>query len=174
MFLLEKWNALLSVIPTAFKTAFKAAANGAISMMNKVLEGIEKMVNGGLTGLNKIVEWAKKMGLEVNVEAIPTLKLPRIPTFAMGGMPEDGLFMANHNELVGQFSNGRTAVANNSQIVEGIASGVSQANQEQYSLMNTMIDLLGVIAEKDLTIGDDAIYSSYRRGQARYAKRYGV
>ena len=40
--------------------------------------------------------------------------------FATGGFPEDGLFFANHNELVGQFSNGKTAVANNAQITEGI------------------------------------------------------
>lgn len=37
------------------------------------------------------------------------------------------MFYANHNELVGEFSNGRTAVANNAQIVEGIKSGVYSA-----------------------------------------------
>ena len=42
------------------------------------------------------------------------------PAYEIGGFPEDGLFMANHNELVGRFSNGRTAVANNDQIAEGI------------------------------------------------------
>lgn len=47
--------------------------------------------------------------------------------FATGGFPEDGLFFANHNELVGQFSNGRTAVANNAQIVDGIEGGVFRA-----------------------------------------------
>lgn len=47
--------------------------------------------------------------------------------FASGGFPEDGLFMANHGELVGKFSNGRTAVANNEQIVEGIKQGVIEA-----------------------------------------------
>ena len=47
-----------------------------------------------------------------------------IKRFATGGFPEDGLFFANHNELVGQFSNGKTAVANNEQIVKGIADGI--------------------------------------------------
>ena len=50
--------------------------------------------------------------------------LNKIPTYQTGGFPEDGFFMANHNELVGQFANGRTAVANNEQIVKGIAEGV--------------------------------------------------
>ena len=43
-----------------------------------------------------------------------------IPQYAIGGFPEDGLFMANHSELVGKFSNGKTAVANNAQITQGI------------------------------------------------------
>ncbi len=47
-----------------------------------------------------------------------------LPKYATGGFPEDGLFYANHSELVGQFSNGRTVVANNQQIVEGIAEGI--------------------------------------------------
>ena len=51
--------------------------------------------------------------------------LPKI--YASGGFPEDGLFMANHGELVGKFSNGRTAVANNEQITEGIARAVYAA-----------------------------------------------
>jgi len=49
------------------------------------------------------------------------------PAFASGGFPEDGLFYANHNELVGQFSSGQTAVANNEQIIEGIKQGVYEA-----------------------------------------------
>lgn len=46
--------------------------------------------------------------------------------FATGGFPEDGLFLANHTELVGKFSNGKTAVANNEQIIEGVAGGVER------------------------------------------------
>ena len=63
-----------------------------------------------------------------------TIKLGKIPTFEVGGFPEDGLFMANHSELVGQFSNGKTAVANNEQIIEGIRraayEGMKQALAE--------------------------------------------
>lgn len=53
-----------------------------------------------------------------------------IPAFASGGIVEDGLFMANSTELVGRFANGRTAVANNQQITDGIANGVREANHE--------------------------------------------
>lgn len=50
--------------------------------------------------------------------------------FAVGGFPEDGLFFANHTELVGKFANGQTAVANNEQIIEGIKRGVMEAMQQ--------------------------------------------
>lgn len=56
-----------------------------------------------------------------------TSSLIGVPKYATGGFPEDGLFMANHNELVGGFGNGKTAVANNEQITEGIANAVYPA-----------------------------------------------
>lgn len=58
-----------------------------------------------------------------------TIPVPNVvwQQFATGGFPEDGLFMANHGELVGQFSNGNTAVANNEQIIQGIERGVYNA-----------------------------------------------
>lgn len=53
--------------------------------------------------------------------------------FAEGGFPEDGLFFANHGEMVGKFSNGRTAVANNEQITAGIANAVYGAFMSAFS-----------------------------------------
>lgn len=50
-----------------------------------------------------------------------------IPAHANGGFVEDGLFFANSGEMVGKFTNGRTAVANNDQIVRGIQQGVYSA-----------------------------------------------
>lgn len=62
--------------------------------------------------------WVAKVLSAINLPAsVPKLN---VKWYAKGGFPEDGLFMANHNELVGQFSNGRTAVANNAQIQAGI------------------------------------------------------
>jgi hypothetical protein len=50
--------------------------------------------------------------------------------------------MANHSELIGKFSNGKTAVANNDQIVGGIRDGVYDANQEQNGLLREQNELL--------------------------------
>ena len=77
-------------------------------------------------------EWTKGffswlVGADVSVSSGPANKSSTTHAYASGGFPEDGLFFANHNELVGQFSNGRTAVANNEQITNGIASAVYDA-----------------------------------------------
>lgn len=71
--------------------------------------------------------------IETDLKLDPITKLPTnfgmtmktnattlIPGYATGGFPEDGLFFANHSELVGKFSDGKTAVANNQQITDGI------------------------------------------------------
>ena len=77
--------------------------------------------------------WSYEQASGLIAEALKFVGLPatiphlNISWYAQGGFPEDGLFMANHNELVGQFSNGRTAVANNEQIIQGIESGVYRA-----------------------------------------------
>ena len=122
-----------------FKGLWSGVKSGMVNAMNAVIGGIESAINfivGGINkiigGFNKIVSWAAKVA-EVDwggVDLVPTVQLSRIQAFETGGFPEDGLFFANHGEMVGQFSNGKTAVANNSQIVEGIKAGVKSAVSE--------------------------------------------
>ena len=74
-----------------------------------------------------------------------------IPGFATGGFPEQGqLFVAREAgaEMVGNIGR-RTAVANNDQIVSGIAGGVAEANEEQNMLLREQNSLLRAILEKD-------------------------
>ena len=47
--------------------------------------------------------------------------------YATGGFPEDGWFRASHGEIMGQFDNGKSVVANNEQITDGIARAVYSA-----------------------------------------------
>lgn len=70
------------------------------------------------------------VGTALSIGAVHSANNESIPQFATGGFPEDGLFMANHNELVGSFSNGKTAVANNQEITQGIYEAVLQAMRE--------------------------------------------
>ena len=88
--------------------------------------------------------------------------------FASGGFPEDGLFFANHGELVGKFSNGRTAVANNEQITEGIASAV-------YEAFTTAFQQTGGSDDKEVNIYLDGekIAKSTTRYQRQFARATG-
>lgn len=92
-----------------------------------VKDGLEKTFEGAVKGVKGI--WNKLAdGLNGEYQIGGSNLKIRLPKFyATGGFPEDGLFFANHSELVGTFSNGKTAVANNAQIVEGIQKGVYSA-----------------------------------------------
>ena len=74
-----------------------------------------------------------------------------IPAYATGGFPETGqMFIAREAgaEMVGNIGR-RTAVANNDQIVSGIAGGVAEANEEQNALLREQNSLLRAILDKD-------------------------
>ena len=89
-------------------------------------------------------------GRSIDVPA--TVSVNAIPTYATGGFPESGqAFIARENgipEMVGTIGR-RTAVANNEQIVESVASGVAEANGEQNALLREQNTLLRALLEKD-------------------------
>ena len=102
------------------KESFKSAINTVIEWINTyIIDNLNKISISipKIKAFGKTLYDGNTFGFDVN----------HISTFATGGFPEDGLFMANHGELVGKFSNGKTAVANNAQIVEGIEAGVYRA-----------------------------------------------
>lgn len=71
--------------------------------------------------------------------------------YATGGFPETGqMFIAREAgaELVGTIGR-KTAVANNDQIVAGIASGVAEANSESNALLKEQNSLLRAMLEKE-------------------------
>lgn len=81
-----------------------------------------------------------------------TFSMPKLSVdwYAQGGFPDMGqLFIAGENgpEMVGTM-NGRSAVANNDQIVEGVASGVARANAEQNALLREQNRLLSALLAK--------------------------
>lgn len=126
--------------------------------------------------------WSSKPAEGWIAKTLSALSLPTsLPTFnvswyANGGFPdsEDGLFFANHNELVGKFSNGKTAVANNDQIVTGIQNGVYAANQEQNALLREQNSLLRKLLEKDSTVQAIVSTSDIEQGLSRKNRRNGL
>lgn len=75
----------------------------------------------------KIPVFAMNGKFDAENGTVPTVYIARWDTFQQGGFPEDGFFFANSTELVGRFNNGKTAVANNEQIIAGIERGVYSA-----------------------------------------------
>ena len=97
----------------------------------------------------------------------------RIGKFASGGYPATGeLFLAREDgpEMVGSMG-GSTAVANNDQIVEGIASGVSSANASQNALLREQNELLKKLLQKSFT-AEVTPSAELGRVMARSSKMY--
>lgn len=116
--------------------ALKGSNGRVTSEVSSIISQIEAQASRANPNVKvkSSVDWSSLNGvvsaISTTVGSVwSTIKLS-LPKFATGGFPEDGVFMANHNELVGKFSNGKTAVANNNQIVEGIKQGVTQAMKE--------------------------------------------
>ena len=87
--------------------------------------------------------------------------------YATGGFPEDGLFMANSRELVGRFTNGKTVVANNIQIIEGIKAGVYEA------VMSAMSQNRGGSVALDIRADEGIIVKKASQGFREYVEQTG-
>lgn len=128
------WTNNVEPLFTAEKWTFSGIKDGLVKSFNSALGGVKVLWNTFADWINEHLTWTidpiviagKTLfdGATINLGKLPKFEIPQ---YAIGGFPEDGLFFANHNELVGEFANGKTAVANNEQIVEGIKSGVAQA-----------------------------------------------
>ena len=137
LFTFPSWNDMKSAIKQMWTDIlngdFKFSFLGLFEFpsFNDLVNAFKKPRNEFADWLNEQLTWEipamKNPFTGKNITQKYTFDLGNIPKFATGGFPEDGLFMANHNELVGQFSNGQTAVANNEQIIAGIQSGVYEA-----------------------------------------------
>lgn len=151
-----------SAIGGFFSSLWLGIKQGVVNAMNAVIGAIESALNwviGGfnwfLSGFDSIVQWAADIlgedwGGMTLIKEVSFGRIP-VPTYANGGFPEAGqMFIAREAgaEMVGNIGR-RTAVANNDQIVSGIAGGVAEANEEQNILLREQNTLLRAILEKD-------------------------
>ena len=127
----------------------------AVGAINGLITAIEKGVNWCISALNSISfslpEWIPGIGGRSFSLNLKPVALGRIERFAEGGFPDMGqMFIARERgpELVGTIGH-RNAVANNDQIIEGIRSGVSDANAEQNALLAEQNELLRSILAKE-------------------------
>ena len=160
-FAVAKWTALGNNMKNGLYYGFK----GIVQMIGSVMNGMIDVFNAGLSriknAMNSLISDYNSVAGELGVSKLPhvnvaTISKVNIPKYEVGGFPEDGLFFANHNEMVGQFSNGKTAVANNEQIVAGIREGVKAAVAEVLApYLSEIADNTRETAEKDTSFTVD-------------------
>ena len=156
----SKWNTLVSGVKN--KTA-----ELSLSVKDKVTSVVKTVCTNIVNALNKFITAINKLpGVDV--------KLIDPPKFAQGGFPTQGqMFVAREAgpELVGTIG-GRTAVANNDQIVEGISAGVEWANAKQNALLVEQNSLLRQLLAKEFTaeVTTNSIANGFARKNARDGK----
>lgn len=153
------WERVWKGVQSIFVGVWYAIAG----VLNGVANTIISVINGIISKINYIIS------VFGGGNGIPLLNPIATPQYATGGFPgEDGLFMANHGELVGQFSNGKTAVANNEQIVEGIKRGVYDA------VMSAMSGRNSEPTEFRIFLDGKQISSAVTKGQRQMSRATGV
>ena len=123
----------------------KNMANSIIGIINTVIDAINEMFHISFNGLKLLGETI------IPAFDVRLVNISKIATFADGGYPVTGqMFIAREAgpEMVGTMG-GRTAVANNDQIVDGVAGGVERANAEQNALLREQNRLLRALLEKE-------------------------
>lgn len=131
--------------------------------IKKVFENVMGWINSILGGFGDVDDASSKAG-----KGTGGASKKNVSAYAAGGFPTVGdLFIANevHPEYVGSLG-GRPAVANNDQIVAGVASGVAQGQSEQNSLLREQNGILRALLEKEtsIRIGDKDIAVAADRG----------
>ncbi len=162
----ESGKTKLATLKGYWSSISTKTANLSMTVTDKVTSFVSKVVNSIVNTLNKFIRAINKLpGVEVN--EIPPQK------FAHGGFPPTGqMFIAREAgpEMVGSIG-GRTAVANNDQIVEGISAGVEWANAKQNALLAEQNSLLRQLLAKDTNVEITA--NSITQGLNRKSLREG-
>lgn len=156
----DKIQEIKDAIVEKFKSAGTDIVDGLKSGVSAKWEGFKSWLSG------------KKLNINANVNTTGSGSGYTFSGRATGGFVDSGqMFMARENgipEMVGSIGN-QTAVANNGQIIEGIAAGVANAmtdtNSAIYQMANAVVD---AIANKEINttvISDRDIYQSAQRGK---------
>lgn len=137
-------DAIISIVTpiiSVFAELFQYIAYGIPWVLEGIMFLIKGVVNAVILAINTVIEVINAIlspidailgifGGDFQIKKIEYLDMNfNVPKFANGGFPEEGqLFVAREAgaEMVGSMG-GRTTVANNDQIVEGISQGVYEA-----------------------------------------------
>lgn len=134
-----------------FEDIFRGVVNGGIALFNEFIDWLNSKMRFSWPDLTIAGQTIVPGG------AVQLFTIPHIPTFEFGGFPDEGeLFIAREAgpELVGRIG-GRTAVANNDQIVASLA----MANEE---VVNAVM-AIGAMIVKAVNDKDTATYLDGRK-----------
>lgn len=131
-----------------------------------VIDGLKKTFGEAVKGIKD--KWNELTQINGDVELGGGKFKIKFPKFAGGGFPENGLFFANSTEMVGRFSNGKTAVANNEQIVQGISAGVYSAVSSALAGNNNN----GGYISNTIVVDGEVIARTVTKAQQKQQMRY--
>lgn len=168
-------SAIDEAAPPQLKTVDDSGLVNGFENTASRIEGTADRIRSAFAGLNGLSfsfsGFAGGMGGKIHVS---------MPAFAAeGGMFTTGqMFIAREAgpEMVGQIGN-KTAVANNDQIVAGIAGGVSAANANQERTLARIETLLARIEKKEFSatvVPSSSLGKVVRRSEEMYARTSGT
>ena len=174
------WDKIFNGLKTTVTNIFDKIWSTIKKVINSILGGIEGMANGIVRGINTVIRALNRLKINIpgwvpdyggktfgfNIAELSEVSIPRLEE---GGFPTVGdLFFANEAgpEYVGSM-NGKPAVANNDQIVEGIQEGTYQAMKQALSekSFNPVVQVY---------IGNKKLYSGYAASKRSDSNMYGV
>jgi len=167
-FTVEKWSELGNSV----KQAIKNGVNGAIGVLNQFIDWCNRKLSITIPSISILGETITK------AKTFRLFTIPKIPTFAGGGFPSQGeMFIAREAgpELVGRIGS-KSAVANNSQIVDGISAGVRNANEDVVNAVFAVAQqIIGAIRENggDIYLDGSKVGQKTTEIQNRRNRMYG-
>ena len=162
---INKWADSLYNKLEAGKIGWQDFAYVAVASIQVIIQVVETLVGWIRTLIGWVadaISWldglADRRGITQRAAQIESDGSIYLQGFASGGFPSGDLFVANENgpELVGTMG-GRTAVANNDQIVEGIKIGVYEAVSSAMSGSGKDVSVKVYLDSRDIKAGQERL-----------------
>lgn len=170
--LFNKIKSLFTLGLIGIKSAWTTMWSTLPNIVTSVFSSISRSVSNFISGISNALSGIFKTIGNINIPGVK-IASSKIKGYASGGFVEPATyFKAGENgipEMLGTVG-GKTAVAGGAEIT-GISEAVYSTGGTQAQLLSTAIQLLQVIAEKDLTISEDAIGRSAKKYSDEYKKR---
>lgn len=182
----KAWNGIKDIfggVWDAMAAYVKMPINAIIGIINGLIKGVVSDANSVIKCLNKlsfdIPDWVPGFGGKKFGFDIPKVSAPQIPYLASGGFPKVGqLFVANEKgpEMLGRMGN-RNVVANNNQIVSGIAAGVQSAVAGAFTDVAMAFGgdtSSSPTVEVTIVCDSETLYQAVKKGKEKTDRRYSV